>query len=115
MMHETSLNLRPHSTVSKCGLFRFPTPGCHTISMRPRVEGHALNARNKDEQKSCQAAEEIDRRILKSGLLYDDAELELYLNSVTTRLIAAQASQRNWTHSQFGEVRNRIIFRLAGL
>jgi predicted Zn-dependent protease len=61
---------------------------CVTIGMPPIGAGGKPFQLEEDEKQMWRNAEEIERQIRKSGILYEDDQLDAYLNAIVQKLIA---------------------------
>ncbi|HEY2986527.1 MAG TPA: M48 family metalloprotease [Candidatus Binatia bacterium] len=70
-------------------------PSCTPVNLAPIGSGAQAFQAEKDEQKLWETADQIQTRLQKSGLLYEDRELEAYLEAVAAKLLAGrlQAAQ----------------------
>jgi predicted Zn-dependent protease len=60
---------------------------CASTSLPPIHESGSSFTREEDEKKLWGEADSLDQKLAKSGLLYEDPELDSYLNSVLQRLV----------------------------
>lgn len=63
----------------------------------PSIDPDAPLKMEKDERQIWENAEQLERKIDKSGLLYKNDQLEAYLNAIVLRLFSQQSQQTNLT------------------
>ena len=72
----------PFSKIPALGILAALLLSCASTNLSPIHESRSSFSREEDEKKLWGEAESLEKELAKSGLLYNDPELDVYLNSV---------------------------------
>src|SRR5439155_11023561 len=82
----------PFSKIPALGILAALLLSCASTNLSPIHESSSSFSREEDEKKLWGEAESLEKDLAKSGLLYNDPDLDVYLNSVLRKLLPVDLS-----------------------